>query len=105
MVKIIPRYKILMQFNINPEAGDDYFQYIMHEFIPGMQSLGVYMFRAYHTAYGDYPIRLLEFLTEDMDTVRRAFQSHAWYELETKLLCYVTDFSRKTVVFKDTFQV
>lgn len=104
MTRIVPRYKLIMQYNINPETSDEYYQFVVQELVPGMQSLGLYMFRVYHTAYGAYPIRQIEFLAETIEAVRNAFESVAWQRMEGKLLEFVSDYSRKTVEFRDGFQ-
>ncbi len=105
MVRIIPRYKLLMRFNISSAVHEDYYQFVIKELVPGMQKLGLYMFRAYHTAYGPHPLRQLEFLAEDIETVRKAFSSPDWENLEQKLKGFVSDYSRKLVIYRDRFQL
>jgi hypothetical protein len=102
--RIIPRYKLMLKYNIIAETHDTYFQFITEEFVPGMQALGLYMFRVYHTAYGEYPIRQLDFLAEDLEMVRRALNSSAFKRLESRLRDYVMDYERKLVHFRDGFQ-
>ena len=105
MIRITPRFKLLVQYNINPETHDEYFEFVTQEYVPGLQALGLYMYRVYHTAYGEYPIRQLEFLAEDMDTVRKALQSATWRRLEDKLLNFIADYSRKLITFREGFQI
>lgn len=105
MIRIIPRYKLLLRYNINPETHDAYYTFVTQELVPSMQALGLYMFRAYHTAYGEYPMRQLEFLAEDLDAVRTALKSSTWQRLEEKLKGFVSDYSRKLVTFRDGFQI
>jgi hypothetical protein len=105
MVRIVPRYKLLLRFNISSAAHEDYYQFVIKELVPGMQKLGLYMFRAYHTAYGPHPLRQLEFLAEDIDTVRKALSSEDWANLEGRLKEYVSDYSRKLIVYRDRFQL
>ena len=105
MVKITPRYKLLLRFNISSAVHEEYYQFIVKELVPGMQKLGLYMFRAYHTAYGAHPLRQLEFLAEDIETVRKALASEDWQDLEGKLKGYVSDYSRKLIIYRDQFQL
>lgn len=105
MLRIIPRYKLMIQYNIKRETHEAYYQFVTEELVPGLQGMGLYMFRIYHTAYGEHPVRQLEFLAEDLDTVRQAFASDAWKRLEDKLSTYVTEYSRKLVHFRDGFQI
>jgi len=104
-IRIIPRYKLLLRYNINPETHDAYYAFITQEFVPSLQALGLYMFRVYHTAYGEHPIRQLEFLAEDLDAVRMALKSSTWQRLEEKLKTFVSDYSRKLINFRDGFQL
>ena len=46
--------------------------------MPELENMGLYMFKIWHIAYGDYPIRQLEFVTEDLDTIREVFASDRW---------------------------
>lgn len=105
MIRIIPRFKLLVQYNINPESHDEYYEFVTQEYVPGLQALGLYMYRVYHTAYGEHPIRQLEFLAEDLDTVRKAMHSATWQRLEDKLLGFISDYSRKVIAFREGFQI
>jgi hypothetical protein len=105
MDRFIPRYKLMLCYNINRETHDNYYQFIVNEMIPGMQGLGLHMFRVYHTAFGDRPTRQVEFLAEDYDTVLRAMDSAVWKRIENKLTGFVTEYSRKVVSFRDGFQL
>jgi hypothetical protein len=104
-IRIVPRYKLLLRYNINPETHEAYYTFVTQELVPSMQALGLYMFRVYHTAYGDHPMRQLEFLAEDLDAVRTALRSSTWQRLEEKLKSFVSDYSRKLIAFRDGFQI
>ncbi len=105
MARLYPRYKIILSYNINQETHDEYFQFVTQEMVPAMQGMGIHMFRVYHTAYGDYPQRQVEFLTEDLSTIQKAFNSLTWRRLETKMKGYVYDYSRRVLRFRDGFQL
>jgi hypothetical protein len=101
---IIPRYKLLMRYDINPATHDAYYQFVIGEYVPTMQSLGLYMLQVYHTAYGSYPVRQLEFVAEDMNTIRDALDSDTYKRLQTTFLTYTNNYSQKIVRFRDAFQ-
>jgi aryl-phospho-beta-D-glucosidase BglC (GH1 family) len=103
-IRIYPRYKLLMMYDIRPELYEPYFQYIMSEFVPALQNMGLYMITAWHTAYGDYPVRLIEFVSEDLETMLEIFQSDRWDEMESQLKTYITNYERKVVRFRQGFQ-
>ncbi|RMF76547.1 MAG: hypothetical protein D6737_19900 [Chloroflexi bacterium] len=102
--QIIPRYKLLLYYNIRPEATDGYYQYVLGEFIPAMQRMGLYMLAAWHIAYGDYPMRQVEFVAEELESVQNAFNSPRWKEMERELQNYTTNLQHKVVVYRDGFQ-
>lgn len=105
MNRIVPRYKLMLRYNINRDTHETYYQFVVNEMIPAMQGLGLHMFRVYHTVFGEHPMRQIEFLAEDLDTVRAALASAAFQRLEGKLGGFITDYTRKIVEFRDGFQL
>ena len=101
---IIPNYKILVTFDIRPDMVEKYYYYVLKEFVPELESMGLYMFKVWHVAYGNYPIRQLEFVTENLDTVYEVFDSERFEKLEDNLKELTTDYERKVVPFKKGYQ-
>lgn len=102
---IKPKYKLILFYNIKSDKQDDYYRFMLGDFVPAIQKMGVYMHMAWHMAYGDYPMRKIEFVTETADALRRLFLSNEWDDLETKLLLYITDYERKVVDYRNGFQL
>lgn len=105
MTRLIPRYKLMMTYNVLRNSHDEYYQFVVQDMVPSMQAIGLHMYRVYHTAYGNRPLRQIEFLAEDLETVQNALSSAAWKRIESKLLRYITDYTRKVVVFREGFQL
>ncbi len=103
--KIRPRYKLILFYNIKSDKQDQYYRYMLSSFVPAIQELGVYMHMVWHVAYGDYPMRKIEFVTESAESLRQLFFSEEWRELEGKLLDYVDDYTRKVVDYRTGFQL
>lgn len=101
---IIPKYKLMLTYDIAPEEEEAYYRFTLGEFVPSMQEMGLYLLRAWHTAYGNYPVRQSEFVAEELETIREALGSDEFIELEERLLRYVTNYHRKIVRFSDRFQ-
>jgi hypothetical protein len=101
---IIPNYKLLLTYDIRPESLDKYYYYVLREFVPELENMGLYMFRVWHVAYGDYPVRQMEFVTEDLETAQEVFQSERWCVLEDRLKSYTMRYGRKLVKFRVGFQ-
>ena len=99
------RFKLILTYDIQPEVQDTYFQFMLGELVPAAQSLGLQMGGAWHTAYGQYPIRLVEFIAPDYDRLTTALESGQWRALENRLMEYVFNYKRKTVRMReDQFQ-
>lgn len=103
-IRIIPRFKLLLSYDIRPESYAVYQRYILDEFIPGLQELELYMLGAWHTAYGAYPVRQIEFVMEEMETMRRALRDDRWQRLEDELKGYTFHYDRKLVPYRHGFQ-
>jgi hypothetical protein len=104
MTPIIPRYKLLMTYDIKPREDNAYYQFVINVFVPRLQQLGLYMWRAYHTAYGEYPQRQLEFLAEDIETIYTAMESEEFLTMVDRLNTYIDHYATKIVAFRDGFQ-
>ena len=98
------RSKLLMTYNILPEHQEEYLNFMVNVFVPSLQRLGLANAGVWHTAYGNYPSRLMVFVAEDKDTMTQARASKTWKDLEQKLEMYVTDYSRNIVPFQPGFQ-
>ena len=103
-IRIIPRYKLLLHYDVRPEVYAVYQRYILEEFVPGMQEMKLYMTGAWRTVYGNYPDRQIEFVLEDLNTMRAALRDARWQGLEDRLKSYTTGYERKLVLFRQGFQ-
>src|SRR5512138_3670718 len=101
---IIPRYKMIMSYDVLPNSHDTYYQFILGEMVPAMQEMGVYMTEAWHTAYGEYPIRMISFVSEEIETINSMLDSDRWNDLETRLLSFIRNYTRKVVEYRQGFQ-
>ena len=99
-----PRVKMLLAYDVVPELQQAYYEFVLGEMIPSAQSMGLVLSEAWHTAYGDYPIRLNGFVAKDRTTLESILKSPEWQQLETKLKRFVVDFNRKIVPYRDGFQ-
>ncbi|MBC7814862.1 MAG: hypothetical protein H7175_27135 [Burkholderiales bacterium] len=102
--QIIPRYKLVLTYDIRPDMHELYYQYVTQEFVPGMQEMDLYMLTVWHTAFGDRPLRQVEFVSESLETLQDAFDSERFQALEKRLQTYIFHYSRKVVHFRDGFQ-
>ena len=97
--------KLLMSWNIRPRREDEYFEFVIREFAPGLVALGVRPTDAWYTQYGDCPQILTGAVADSMESLQRALASDEWRSLKRKLLTYVTDYSQKVVRASGGFQL
>jgi len=97
------RSKMLLTYNLVPAAQDEYMQFMMNVFVPMLQRLGLENVGVWHTAYGDYPTRLLAFVAEDA-AMRAALADTRWQTVEARLKQYVTDYTCRIVPNEPGFQ-
>jgi hypothetical protein len=98
-------FKLLMSWNIRPGREDEYFEFIVREFGPGLITLGFRPTDSWYTQYGDRPQILTGGVTEDLESLQRALTSDEWRMLKKKLLSYVTDYSQKVIRASGGFQL
>ena len=100
-----PRFKLILTYDVQQDMQDTYLQFMLGELVPAVQSLGLQMSGAWHTAYGQYPIRLIEFIGEDQATIAAVLETPLWNKMEARLLGFVANYSKKTLrVREDQFQ-
>ncbi len=97
--------KLLLEYDVNQDTLQEYYQFVMGQYVPTLQSMGLQMSEAWHTAYGDAPNRLLGFVCGDQQTMDNLLISDAWVDLNDQLEKYVTDFHYKIILYRGGFQI
>lgn len=99
--------KIIMHWDIKDELEQEYFEFVVREFVPATTRMGLQTIGVWYTSYSrrnDPKIRL-EALSEDLDTMRNILRSKEWSILHDKLLGYVENYGHKVVRFSGGFQI
>ncbi|MBN2048513.1 MAG: hypothetical protein JW750_11780 [Anaerolineaceae bacterium] len=96
--------KLIMTWDIQPEREREYFEFVIREFLPGVQNLGLELTDAWATVYGDRPQIQVGAISDSIDIVRGVLRSEEWDELESKLLDYVVNYHHKVVNQRKGFQ-
>lgn len=98
--------KLLMRWNIRNETEDsEYYEFLVHEFIPGMNKLGMAEIQVWATAFGDCEQKLVSGITQSVDDMEQALMSDDWSHLRNKLENYVEAFSQKVIEATGGFQI
>ena len=106
---IIPRFKLMLFYDVPAHDMESYYQFVMSDMVPALHEMGLYLFRAFQTIPGqteeDLRLRQVEYVAEDLETIRAVLDSQQWGELENRLQEYVSNYSRKIVRFRQGFQL
>ena len=97
--------KLLMTWDILPGQEQEYFEFVVRDFIPGMQRMGLQTNQAWFTMYGDQPQIMAEALMPDLPKMQEMLDSQDWDDLKLQLLDYVEDFELKVVKARKGFQL
>jgi hypothetical protein len=96
--------KLIMSWDITPNQEQEYFEFVVREFIPGIQRLGFELNDAWATVYGTHPQILVAAMLPSMGKARAVLQSDAWLSLNNKLQDFVENYSLKVVEARGGFQ-
>jgi hypothetical protein len=94
-----------MTWDILPGREQEYFEFVVREFVPGMQRLGIQPTEAWYTTYGRRPQILTGGVTQDLGAMRSALGSSEWQSLRERLSEFVTNFEWKIVQASGGFQM
>jgi len=97
--------KLLMTWDIKPGREEEYFEFVMQEFIPGLLQLGMQPTEAWYTLYGRAPQILAGWIAEDRVTLDKALSSREWHSLRRRMLAYVDNLTHKIVPATSLFQL
>lgn len=96
--------KLIMKWDIAPEREQEYFEFVVREFLPGVQRLGFELSDAWATAYGDQPQILVGAVLPSMSKVYQILHSSEWKRLKNQLQDFVRNYSHKVVKASGGFQ-
>jgi len=94
-----------MSWNILPGREQEYFEFVVREFIPEIQKMGLEPNDAWVTVYGDHPQILASVKVSRNEKLQEILCSSEWDSLLVKLSDYIENLEVKTVVSKPGFQL
>jgi hypothetical protein len=97
--------KLLMTWNIIPGREQEYFEFVVRELIPGMQSLGMEPSDAWLTVYGSQPQILTAMQMPTLSALENALNTPKWDSLIRQLTDFVEDYQHKIVKARSGFQI
>lgn len=96
--------KLIMTWDINPEHEQEYFEFVVREFLPQVQRLGFQLSDAWVTVYGEQPQIMVGAILPSMTEINEVMQGDQWGSLIVRLLDYVINFQYKVVPATGGFQ-
>jgi hypothetical protein len=100
--------KLLMNWDIKPGRDQDYFEFVVREWVPGVQQLGLQPTGAWYTVYSRDPATpqmLTEGIARDLDTMHKILSSPHWTTLHERLNEFVQNYKHKIVHVTGGFQL
>jgi hypothetical protein len=97
--------KLLMSWNIKTGREQEYFEFVVREWVPGLQRMGLEPTDAWYTMYGNQPQILAGGITKSLKDMNSILDSEEWETLKSQLLTYVDDYEQKVVKAKGGFQM
>jgi hypothetical protein len=98
------KYKLIMTWDIAPEREQEYFEFVVREFIPGVQRMGFELTDAWATLYGTQPQIMVGATLPSLGSVQQVLHSNEWQSLQNQLQDFVQNYQQKVVESQGGFQ-
>jgi hypothetical protein len=85
--------KLLMSWDILPNREQEYFEFVISDFIPEIKRLGISPVDAWYTLYGDQPQIMISAKAQNQAALNVAMASKEWQRLIDNLLLFVEKFT------------
>jgi hypothetical protein len=102
---VVVTVKLLMNWDIKPGREQEYFEFVVREWVPGLQRVGLEPTDAWYTMYGSSPQILSGGTARNLKDMRRILDSEEWQALKSQLLTYVDNYQEKVVKARGGFQL
>jgi hypothetical protein len=97
--------KLLMTWDIIPGREQEYFEFVVRDFLPGMQQVGLDPNDAWLTLYGNQPKIMIAAQMHSLGSIQDVLHGEAWNSLVTRLMDFVENYQHKIVPLRGGFQL
>ncbi len=97
-------YKLLVTYNYLPGREMAYRRFMVHQWLPAMQALGLEPLELYHTMWGGYPVRMVALYAANLTILQQALNSGEWRFWWGRLGDFVTDLDYCVLPARNWFQ-
>ena len=85
-------------WTIIPEKTEEYNNFIIKKFIPGVNKLHMHTVAAWYVIVGAYSEIIFESASNDLEVIEKALQNEKYQALKAELLNYVKNYKTKVLV-------
>jgi hypothetical protein len=96
--------KLILSWDILPGHEQEYFEFVVREFIPGVQRLGFDLTDAWATVFGGQPQIMVGAVSDTRQHLKEMLDTPEWLDLQLKLAALIENYQQKIVTAKDGFQ-
>lgn len=96
--------KLIMTWDIKLGRDQDYFEFVVRDFAPGVKRMGLQVTQAWFTAYGSASQIMMEGISDDLETMKAMLDSPEWQAMFDKLDEFVVNYEQKIVRLLPRFQ-
>jgi hypothetical protein len=97
--------KLIMSWDITPEHEQDYFEFVIRDYIPGVQRMGCELTDAWATVYGNKPQITVSVIIGSPRKARQLLFSEDWLSLNNRLQDFIQNYTMKLVYARNRFQL
>lgn len=99
--------KLIMNWDIKPGLDQEYFEFVMREWVPNTTKLGLTPIEAWYSVYTqeDVPRIMAGAIADSEEKMREIITSDEWSDLQEKLMEYVDNYSHKIVRVTGGYQL
>lgn len=95
----------MLTWDIRPGFEQQYFEFVVREWAPGITRLGLQPREAWYAIYGDCPQITTSIVADNLDYMRSVLKSEDWQDLHQRLMEYVHNYEQKIVRAAPGFQL
>ena len=97
--------KLIMSWDITPEHEQDYFEFVIRDYIPCVQRMGCELTDAWATVYGNKPQITVSVIIGSPRKARQLLFSEDWLSLNNRLQDFIQNYTMKLVYARNRFQL
>jgi hypothetical protein len=96
--------KVIMSWDIIEGREQEYFEFVVRNFMPAVQKLGMALSDAWVTIYGDHPQILVGAVVPGLEIAQDIIASNDWHDLNSRLQEFVKNYELKVAPLEGGFQ-